>query len=187
MILPAYFLIGLPGAGKSTFRAKLVEQHPDIAVVSTDDMIEAKCRATGRTYSEVFPGVDMKALEGASLISARGAYRSSKPVAVDRTLLRRASREKYLRRLRPAPNDVVRFMGEDLVPTYHTIGVLFPVPEELHRQRLQARAEATGKHIPWEVIETMRASYEPPQVGEFDEVWVVDPHTGKHSVMEDFY
>ena len=33
-----YMLIGAPGCGKSTYRAKLLEQHPNAAVVSMDDL-----------------------------------------------------------------------------------------------------------------------------------------------------
>jgi len=46
----AIFLIGLPAAGKSTIRAKLLEIYPDARILSTDDVIERESHQEGITY-----------------------------------------------------------------------------------------------------------------------------------------
>lgn len=166
-------LIGLPGAGKSTYRAALLKREPDTVVISTDDLIEERAKAAGLTYSEMFPRVNMPSLERDAFLRFVSAMRAGQSVLIDRSNLRRKSRAKWL----------------SYGNTYgsRTVGVEFHVPATLHQQRLQARAEATGKDIPWHVLETMKASYEPPAVGEFDEHWSVNPWTGEATQMEDLF
>lgn len=165
-----YLLIGLPGSGKSTFRSRLLRQYPEAAIISTDDEIEAYAASEGLTYTEAFPRVDMKHIEMRALLRFGELLEPGRVVIVDRTNLRFRSREKFLR----------------LVPSYYdTLGVIFPIPEELHETRLLSRAEATGKHIPWHVIETMRDAYEPPRTDEFTTVLSVNPWTGEPTAMED--
>jgi predicted kinase len=166
-------LIGLPGSGKSTYRAALLKREPDTVVISTDDMIEERARECGLTYSEMFPKMNMAALEQMAMAAHLRAMRAGRSILIDRSNMRRASRAKWLKHA----NDYGA----------RTVGVEFHVPKELHMHRLRARAEATGKDIPWHVIETMKASYEAPAVGEFDEHWSVNPWTGEATQMEDLF
>ena len=53
-----HMFVGLPGSGKSTFRAKLeaelMEEGVSFVALSTDDFIEKCARDTGRTYNDMF-------------------------------------------------------------------------------------------------------------------------------------
>ena len=165
----AYMLIGLPGTGKSTFVSKLVSDKPNLKIISTDKYIDALAEERGISYTEAFKLVNLEDLETRALRETTEVT-SGDDVVFDRTNLRVASRAKFLGRLSPFTR---------------TIGVVFPVPMYEHHRRLGDRARTTGKSIPWCVLEHMRDSYEPPKVGEFDEVWVVDHLTGTASPCED--
>ena len=50
--------------------------------------------------------------------------------------------------------------------------MVFNVPRDVLDIRLKTRAEATGKHIPAAVVDSMIASYQEPIIGEFDSVLI---------------
>ena len=57
-----------------------------------------------------------------------------------------------------------------LPPRYRREAVVFKVSRETLDRRLMARAEATGKHIPTNVVDDMIARYVPPSADEFDSI-----------------
>ncbi len=151
----AYTLIGLPGSGKSTFREVLKDVHPEITVISTDDMIEDYARAQSLRYTDVFAQMDIDALTEASIAQAA---RAPKDLVIDRTNLRAEGRARYL---------------QVIAPSMTTVAVVFPVPRAMLDARLEQRARLTGKIIPGFVVDKMQASYEPPTG--YDLIFVVDP------------
>jgi predicted kinase len=151
-----YQLIGVPGAGKSTWIKDQIWAL-GLTVVSTDAFVEDYARSQGKTYSEVFTdymptAVDLMAEQ---VIRARELGHT---VIWDQTSTTIASRAKKFR----------------MLPDYEHIAVVFRTPEhkELVR-RLSSRWES-GKIVPEHVVASMIAGWEEPTNEEgFKEIWFV--------------
>jgi predicted kinase len=144
-----YMLIGVPAAGKSTWRV----QHAGITVISSDDILDQTAAARGSTYNEVFKE-NIKFATQLAEERARAAFAAVEDVIWDQTNLTKKSRKSKLA----------------LVPENYTkIAVFFPTPEwDEHKQRLDSRP---GKSIPWNVLNGMIRSLEEPTYDEgFDEI-----------------
>ncbi len=149
-----YQLIGVPGAGKSTWI-----QNQDWAkgccIVSTDYWVEEEANRQGKTYSEIFADYMPRAVElmTQNVISAR---EMNNDIIWDQTSTTVKSRTKKF----------------NMLPDYEHIAVVFatPDPEELDR-RLGSRP---GKNIPWNVMQGMIKHFEMPTEEEgFEEIWYV--------------
>lgn len=141
-------LIGVPGAGKSTW----IKNHKHNAVVlSSDDYIEKVAAKQGLTYNDVFKD----AIPGAAANLKRdlkSAIENGQDIIWDQTNLTVKSRREKLKMI---PDD------------YHMVAVFFSVPPDL-RERLAGRP---GKTIPDPVILTMISQLTPPSKEEgFDEI-----------------
>ena len=147
-----YQLIGVPGAGKSTWITNQ-EWAKDCVVVSTDNHVEAYAKSVGKTYNEVFAdymptAVDLMAQD---VINAR---EQGKDIIWDQTSMSIKSRKRKFNMLR----------------NYEHIAVVFKTPEpvELER-RLNSRP---GKNIPDHVMKSMIENYDEPTEDEgFKEIW----------------
>jgi len=152
--LTCYQLIGVPGAGKSTW-IKNQDWAVDIPVVSTDNFVEAYALEQGKTYNEVFKDympLAVKLMANQALICAANGL----DVIWDQTSTTVLSRKRKFNTL----------------PDYEHIAVVFKTPEadELAR-RLASRP---GKNIPDHVIRSMLNSFEMPTEEEgFKEIWYV--------------
>ena len=152
--LTCYQLIGVPGAGKSTW-IKNQDWAVDIPVVSTDNFVEAYAKAEGKTYNEVFKDympIAVKLMANQALICAANGL----DVIWDQTSTTVASRRRKFNTL----------------PKYEHIAVVFktPEPDELAR-RLASRP---GKNIPYPVMRSMIDNFEMPTEDEgFKEIWYV--------------
>ena len=147
-----YQLIGVPGAGKSTW-IKNQDWAKDIPVVSTDNFVEAYAKEQGKTYNEVFKDYMPKAVKlmanQALICQANGL-----DVIWDQTSTSVVSRKKKF----------------NMLPKYEHIAVVFKTPEadELAR-RLASRP---GKNIPDHVMRSMIENFEMPTEDEgFTEIW----------------
>ena len=151
-----YILVGPPASGKSTWRetyfAKLAEPT---TVLSTDDMIEEYASLNNMTYSEAFPLVDFSELDKKIYANMLAAFARQDNVIVDRTNLRIKGRRKFL---------------ANTPKTYKKIAVVFDIEYPALLNRLNIRAEKTGKHIPQKVVLDMIAGYEEPTLDEFDSI-----------------
>jgi predicted kinase len=147
-----WMLIGVPGSGKSTYRATL---PATATVLSTDDRLELIAAQQGVTYNDVFRDHIAQA-EKDMYQQAMQAFARGDDVIWDQTNLTKKTRAKKL----------------ILVPdSYEKIGVWFPTPEpaELTR-RLQSRP---GKTIPANIMLGMASQLQPPTRDEgFDEITV---------------
>ena len=151
-----YQLVGVPGAGKSTWIKDQVWAL-GLTLVSTDAFVEDYARSQGKTYSEVFTdymptAVDLMAEQ---VVRARTLGHT---IIWDQTSTTIASRAKKFR----------------MLPDYEHVAVVFRTPEhtELMR-RLESRWD-DGKIIPEHVIASMIASWEEPTEDEgFKEIWYV--------------
>lgn len=136
-----WMLIGVPGSGKSTYRASL---PTDAVVLSTDDQIESIAAGLGKTYTEVFRDHIAQA-EKDMYQRAMKAFAAGEDVIWDQTNLTAKTRAKKL----------------IMVPDqYEKIGVYFATPDadELQR-RLDSRK---GKTIPANILMGMASQLQRP-------------------------
>jgi predicted kinase len=149
-----YQLIGVPGAGKSTWIKNQIWAL-GLSVVSTDMWVEMEAERVGKTYSEIFTDYMPKAVQ---LMANHVVLARDKGMDIiwDQTSTTIASRTRKF----------------NMLPDYEHIAVVFRTPEhtELMR-RLQSRP---GKEIPDHVIASMIASWDEPTLEEgFKEIWYV--------------
>ena len=147
-----YQLIGVPGAGKSTWiQNQDWAQH--CAIVSTDNHVEQEAQRQGRTYNEVFKDYMPTAVKlmADDVVNAREA---GQDIIWDQTSTTVKSRQRKF----------------NMLPDYEHIAVVFATPEpaELDR-RLNSRP---GKNIPWNIMQGMIKHFEEPTLEEgFSEIW----------------
>jgi len=147
-----YQLIGVPGAGKSTWIKEQIWAL-GLTVVSTDSFVEDYARECGSTYSEVFEDYMPRAVElmANQVVFAR-EHRHT--ILWDQTSTTVKSRARKF----------------NMLPDYEHIAVVFRTPnlDEL-KQRLATRA---GKDVPWSVVQGMIDGWEEPTLEEgFKEIW----------------
>lgn len=144
-------MIGLPGSGKSTYRAKLVEQmiadKRDFYVASTDDYLEDTALRTGHTYNDAFELYLRQAEDIYFSIFAKARARGA-DLIVDRTNLSESSRAKLIR---------------PMLKDYRIEGYFLNPSRDEHQRRIKGR---TDKFIPEHVINLMRSRLEPPKITE---------------------
>ena len=150
--MKCYQLIGVPGAGKSTW-IENQDWAVDLPVVSTDNFVEAYAKEQGKTYNEVFkdymPIAVRLMANQVEICKANGL-----DIIWDQTSTSVNSRKKKF----------------NMLPDYEHIAVVFKTPEaeELAR-RLASRP---GKNIPDDVMRSMIANFEMPSEEEgFKEIW----------------
>ena len=149
-----YQLIGVPGAGKSTWvwSQNWIE---GMDYVSTDHHVEEYAKAQGKTYSEVFTeympcAIDLMADE---IVEAREAERD---IIWDQTSTTVKSRARKF----------------NMLPDYYHIAVVFRTPE--HKELMRRLMNRPGKEIPDHVVASMIASWEDPTEQEgFKEIWYI--------------
>lgn len=150
-----YVLVGVPGAGKSTW-IRNQDWTGDCVVVSTDAFVDSEAERQGKTYNEVFKDYMPTAVKlmADQVVRAREA---GQDIVWDQTSTTVASRRKKF----------------NMLPDYHAVAVVFPTPDpaELER-RLGSRP---GKSIPWAVMQGMISGLKLPTEAEgFDEIWYAD-------------
>lgn len=147
-----YVLVGVPGAGKSTW----VENQlwaKDCVYVSSDKLIEEEAERQGKTYNDVFKDYVNEAIS-LMLDQVIAARSEGKDIIWDQTSVNVKSRKKKF----------------SMLPDYEHIAVVFDTPplEELER-RLSNRP---GKNIPKEVVDSMIKTFEMPTEEEgYKEIW----------------
>lgn len=147
-----YVLVGVPGAGKSTW-VKDQEWAKDCVYVSTDLLVDQEAERQGKTYNDVFKDYMPTAVKlmADDVVRAREAGRD---IIWDQTSTTVGSRKKKF----------------NMLPNYEHIAVMFKTPElgELNR-RLKSRP---GKNIPSHVMVQMIKGWQDPTVEEgYAEVW----------------
>lgn len=152
--MKCYQLIGVPGAGKSTW-IKNQDWAKDCVTVSTDDFVEAYAQEQGKTYSDVFADYMPTAvnLMAEKVVHAREA---GKDIIWDQTSVSVKSRKRKF----------------NMLPNYHHVAVVFDTPE--HKELMRRLFSRPGKNIPDHVIASMIASFEMPTLDEgFAEIILV--------------
>jgi len=151
-----YQLVGVPGAGKSTWIKNQVWAK-DLPVVSSDAFVEAEALRQGKTYSEVFDEympIAVKLMVNQALVCQANKL----DFIWDQTSTTVASRKRKFNTLLPSQ--------------YEHIAVVFETPSRIElKRRLASRP---GKEIPDVVMEGMLASFEMPSLEEgFTKIWIV--------------
>ena len=147
-----YQLIGVPGAGKSTWVANQ-DWAKDCAYISTDKHVEDYAISVGKTYNEVFKEFMPTAVEmmAADVVRART---QGQDIIWDQTSTSVNSRKKKF----------------NMLQKYEHIAVVFRTPE--HDELMRRLNSRPGKNIPWEVMETMINRWDDPTEAEgFSEIW----------------
>lgn len=147
-----YQLIGVPGAGKSTW-VEAQDWAITCAKVSTDKWVEIYAKEVGRTYSEVFVNFMPTAVElmAKEVVAAREIGRD---IIWDQTSTTVKSRARKF----------------NMLPDYEHIAVVFKTPE--HKELMRRLMNRPGKEIPDHVIASMIASWDEPTEEEgFKEIW----------------
>ena len=154
-----YQLIGVPGAGKSTWYKQnlswLGEDKVDHKYISTDNHVEGYAKDQGKTYNEVFKEYMPTAVKQ-MMHNVNFACALRMNIVWDQTSTTVKSRKKKFVEL----------------PDYEHIAVVFRTPEsEELAKRLASRP---GKNIPDYVMRTMIDGFEMPTLEEgFTEIWYV--------------
>lgn len=147
-----YVLVGVPGAGKSTW-IRNQDWARDCAIVSTDAFVDQEAERQGKTYNEVFKDYMPTAVKlmADQVVQAREA---GQDIIWDQTSTTVASRKKKF----------------NMLPNYHAVAVVFPTPEPAELER--RLASRPGKNIPWAVMQGMISGLQAPTEAEgFDEIW----------------
>ena len=147
-----YQLIGVPGAGKSTW-VKNQEWAVDCAYVSTDMWVDMEADRLGKTYSEIFTEYMPHAVK---LMANHVELARDKGMDIiwDQTSTTVKSRARKFNMLRD----------------YEHIAVVFKTPE--HTELMRRLMSRPGKDIPDHVIASMIASWEEPSEEEgFKQIW----------------
>ncbi len=149
-----YQLVGVPGAGKSTWISNQ-DWVKEMPVVCTDSFVEAYAKEQGKTYSEVFDDympIAVKLMANQALICQANGL----DVIWDQTSTTRISRTRKFNTL----------------PGYEHIAIVFKTPE---KDELAKRlASRPGKNIPDHVMRSMIEGFEMPTEEEgFKEIWYV--------------
>lgn len=138
-----YVLVGVPGAGKTTWIGHQNFDWTKTEMVSTDRFVEQYAATQDKTYNEVFTEYMPTAVKlmSAQVIAARAA---GKDIVWDQTSTTLKSRKKKF----------------NMLPDYYAIAVVFATPP---REVLEARlAGRPGKNIPMRVMTQMIEGYELP-------------------------
>ncbi len=161
-------LIGMPGSGKSTWRAIGMARDAvrPTTIISTDDQVEDIGRLKGLSFSEAFKLLDHKQVNKGHVIALRAAVKAGNDIIIDKVNASRAGRARMLRH----------------VPKhYERHAVVFHVPESELQVR---RANRPGKHIPVRALAEMRHAWSPPGANEFDHVHRVRPNVDSGSLRK---
>lgn len=149
-----YFLVGLPGSGKSTWVAK---NAPDAIIISSDQYIEQRAAAQGKTYGDVFKD-EIKAATAEMNATLENAIICRLPIVWDQTNMNAKTRATKLAKLK----------------NYNVVAVAFEISQDELNSRLKKRDRETGKAIPGHIMKSMAASYQRPTVDEgFSKVIII--------------
>ena len=153
-----YFLIGVPGSGKTTWRESYLKKHSteNVVIISTDDMIEHYAKENGLTYTEAFKIAPLKKFEEIAFQMTKNAINNKDTIIIDRTNMGKNIRAKFLSYF---PNE------------YKKIAIIFSISRDELDKRLAKREKETNKVIGKNIIDSMLLSYMPPSLDEgFDQI-----------------
>lgn len=158
-------MIGLPGSGKSTLieteQRRITAGYGIDTVIGSDMIIDDVAAILGKTYNEVFDDVIKYASTYSDTFLSLMSY-AKKNFILDQTNLNLTQRRRRLGLLKNYEE-------------YNKIAVVFQVPDEELKTRLEKRKNEQGKTIPERVLREMKDSFIYPTTEEgFDKVMTVE-------------
>lgn len=148
-----YVLVGVPGAGKSTWVAS--QEWSNTVFISTDKFVDEYALEVGKTYSEVFDSYMPTAIKRMTneVIEARKA---GKDIVWDQTSTSRGARARKL----------------NMLKEYEAIAVVFKTPDQ--EELAKRLASRPGKNIPDYVMKQMINNFSIPSEDEgFNKIMVI--------------
>lgn len=143
-----YFLIGVPGSGKSTWIKENAHITEGFKLISTDDIIEAHASSIDSTYNAVYKEYFGTA-ESVMNSMVEEYVQHGMDIVWDQTNTTKKSRASKIAKLKD----------------YEIIAFYFETPENI-KGRLAKRELETGKYIPPYVVDNMIANIEQPSMEE---------------------
>lgn len=145
----AYVLVGLPGSGKTTWVNRMIKDA-EYVVISSDDEIEKYAKSKGKTYSDVFAEY-AKTATSIMQTNLRNAIRNNSNIIWDQTNMSAKKRKGII---------------QQIPKHYNKIAVVFQVDRKELEQRLNKRADETGKTIPLHIVDNMQKAFTMPTTEE---------------------
>ncbi len=151
-------LIGLPGAGKTTYA---IDMYPNFVILSSDTIIDTMANIVNKKYSDIYKHISGSAVAITEHQLKLASY-AKENIVLDQCNLNPRARARKLNLLNNRDK-------------YHKIAIYFDIPENILNLRLHKR-EQSGKIIPKSVMDNMRSSIKPPTLHEgFDQVRIIQP------------
>lgn len=155
-----YFLVGLPGVGKSTITAKILEEEKNAVYLSTDAFLDEICKEKGIDYNKAWKEFGKDADKKFSAL-LKSSMNKGEVLVWDQTNVVKSSRIKKLKALKEKG--------------YIIIGLNFELPEDEWLKRVKNREEQGGKKIPKFVLNTMKKAYQRADYNEgFSEIFMIN-------------
>lgn len=159
-----YMLIGLPGSGKSHWADTVMSRWKEAAkpaIICEDDLVHQECERTGEPFNTVAD----RLLSGENKIELKKRFNAaigvSRNIIIDAHNLTEEERAVYLLAL---PDH------------YQKIGIIFKAPNGVLLERLQKRADETGRYVPSTTLGILGKRYQHPGKFEFLRTTMID-HT----------
>jgi adenylate kinase family enzyme len=144
----AFFLIGVPGCGKTTWSKPLLDSG-QFDLISTDFFIDQYAKTVGKTYTDVFKDY-IKTAEKITNEYVNEVVEGRRNLIWDQTNTSAKARKSKL----------------DKLDGYIKIAVVFNISEKTQADRLQKRDDEIGKFIPANILKNMREHFEYPSTEE---------------------
>lgn len=158
-----YFLIGLPGVGKSTITNQILNEEKKAVYLSTDQYLENIATRDSITYNESWGKYNSQAQSHFSQLLMK-AMKNGDNLVWDQTNLVKSSRIKKIKNL--------------LQNKYIVIGLNFEIPDEELNKRLYKRESEGGKKISRGIISHMKKTYERASYDEgFHEIFIINENS----------
>lgn len=158
--MKCYFLMGLPGSGKSFLTEKILQEKPKTVVLSMDNIIDEYAQKNNMTYRQVWEN-HIKIAEKEFENILQEAITNKKDIIWDQTNLHQLSRSPKLKRL--------------LENSYEIEGIALELSTEEWKSRILKRETNGGKTMLPEVLSSMEKSYQSPEYSEgFHKIYTVN-------------
>lgn len=155
-----YFLIGLPGVGKSTITEKILEEEKNAVYLSTDAFLDDIAKEKGIDYNKAWKDYGKDAEKRFTAL-LRSSMNKGTTLVWDQTNVVKSSRIKKLKSLKEKG--------------YIVIGLNFEIPDEEWQKRLQKRESEGGKKVPRFVLSNMQKTYQRADYTEgFEEIFLIN-------------